>query len=359
MDSGCEAVLVDVNVTTTNGINGTNVVHEEVAEMKTRSKVAVSATGDAGDDESAKPKVRLTRTTMAQKSAEDKDASDGEKKDRKKIVRSGGDAEEAAAGAKSVSQEPATTNGDSATTSVASATAGAVSATSVSLKVAAPAPTATPKKRALERDDDSGINSRASSVSNDDVATPGRMRTRSSRASEIAPSTSTPAYGRTIAARVPLAIYEYDAASFDDDLSIGGASTSKSSVGSSAQKRKAVVYVEEMDDEDAEEGDGADSAVEPAAKRRAAFLVSTGAGIVTSLLYPLRKLRSGIAAIRPYKASSSVSIEIGEEENGAVDDVDGAVAGADESSLSAAGETVAQDNDQQPAREAANTCRLM
>lgn len=307
MDSGCEVVLVDVNGATTNGINGTNGAHEEaVPEMKTRSKAA----GDVGDDDSAKPKVRLTRTTAAPKSADDKEASDGEKKDvaKKKSGRSG--ASDAAEEAKAPSKEP---------DAGAKAPTGAV----------APSATA-PKKKALERDDDSGINSRASSVSNDEVGSSARMRTRSSRASEASTSTS----GRS-AARVPIAIYEFDAASFDDDLS-SRASTSKGA----APKRKAV-YVEEMEEED--------ESAEPVAKRRAAFLVSAGAGIVTSLLYPLRKLRSGIAAVRPFKARPAV--EVGEEEEG--------TSGADDApSSSTAGQSVAQCAEQQPA-DAAKTCSLM
>lgn len=349
MDSGCEVVLVDVNVATTNGINGTNGAHEaEAPEMKTRSKVAV----DAGDDESAKPKIRLTRTTVAPKSADDKDTSDGEKKEKKKSVRSGaGDAEEAAAGAKAASKEPAPATNDDGAASAKAAT-GATAGAGATV----PAPSAIPKKKALERDNDSGINSRASSVSNDDIGASARMRTRSSRAPETAASTSVS--GRTgAAARVPIAIYEFDAASFDDDLPIGGgASTSKGGGVSSAQKRKAV-YIEEMEDDEDEEEDGADNG-EPVAKRRAAFLVSAGAGIVTSLLYPLRKLRSGIAAVRPFKAQLNrvASVEVGEEEDGA----GGAIADDAAVTSSPGGcDTVAQSSDQQPSGEAANTCSLM
>ncbi|KAK7602691.1 hypothetical protein V9T40_006665 [Parthenolecanium corni] len=349
MDSGYEAVLVDGNVATTNGINGTH-THEGVPEMKTRSKVAVGAGGDATDDDSAKPKIRLTRTTAAQN---DKDGSDNEKKDKKKNLRSGGDSEEVTAGAKAVSKEPATAAANSATSGASSKGSAAT----------APTPSAASKKKAPERDDDSGINSRASSVSNDEIATPARMRTRSSRASEIA-STSTPAYRRGSAARVPLSIYEYDAASFDDDLPISAASTSKSSGASSAQKRKAVVYVEEMEEDDDDEVDkGNANSAEPAAKRRAALLVSAGAGIVTSLLYPLRKLRSGIAAVRPYKAQSSAAVVAGAE-SAEQDIVDGAVATATanestDTNTPANSETGAQSSDEPPSDDAANTCSLM
>lgn len=348
MDSGCEAVLVDVNVATTNGINGT---HEEVPEMKTRSK------GDtAAHDDTVRPKIRLIRTTMTQN---DKDGSDTEKKDQKKNLRSGGgDAEEAPAGAKSVSKETATTN------SAAKPAAGAASATGATSKApapTAPTPSAASKKKATERDDDSGINSRASSVSNDDVATPARMRTRSSRAYEVA-TTSTPTYRRGGAARVPLSIYEYDAASFDDDLPLAATFGSKSAGASSAQKRKAVVYVEEMEDDEALQENGADSA-EPKAKRSATFLVSAGAGIVTSLLYPLRKLRSGIAAIRPYKAQSSVADAVSPEHDEQKNGADCAVAVAAHESMETSAltdsETVAQSSDQLQSGEAANTCSLM
>lgn len=341
MDSGYDAVLVDVNVATTNGINGTNGTHEEVAEMKTRSKVAV---GDAAtDDDSAKPKIRVTRTATVQN---DKDGSDTERKDKKKNLRSGsGDAEEAP-GAKSVSKESANTK----------PAAGAANATSKATAQTAP-PSSVTKKKVLERDDDSGINSRASSVSNDDGVTPARMRTRSSRASEIS-STSTPAYKRGGGARVPLSIYEYDAASFDDDLPLTAAFDSKSAGASSAQKRKAVVYVEEMEDDEAPQ-DGAESA-EPQAKRSATFLVSAGAGIVTSLLYPLRKLRSGIAAIRPYKAQSSetdvISVEQDEKTNSAESAVAAAaVAESSDTTAPTDAETEAQCSDQPPT----DTCSLM
>lgn len=131
--------------------------------------------------------------------------------------------------------------------------------------------TGTPvKKKIIEREDDSGINSRASSVSNEEAIVP-RMRTRSSKTSEIL-STSTPTYKKG-QGRMPLSTYEFDDITFDDDLP------------SNSLKRKAVLYIEEMDDEE-ENKEGND---EPIRKR--STVGERGTSFVTTLINPFRLIR--------------------------------------------------------------------
>ena len=210
MDSENEVIIVDENVTT-NGLNGHS---EELGEMKTRSKTS--------EADVVKSKVRSARNVGGQ----DKAGSDTEKKD-KKVVEGAARpvAQDKAAGAAAAKKSAAKGGEDQAGSAVV-----------------LPA-----KKRNVDRgEDDSGINSRASSVSNDD-ATP-RMRTRSSRSSDIA-STSTPA--KKGQGRMPLSTYDFEDANFDDEV-----------LSPSSLKRKAAMIVEEMEEMD-------DDEKEPAAKRAA------------------------------------------------------------------------------------------
>lgn len=257
MDSGNEVIIIEEKLATTNGING-NGTYEEVVvvtaaaaagDMKTRSKGT-----DGGvplEDGAAKPKLRSTRTASTNvHKPDDKAGSDTEKKDRKANLRSGTEAD---------------------TTSKASAAGGdaKASGTVASKKAALPAVTeGTPSKK-KGGDDDSGINSRSSSVSNEDTYS-SRMRTRS----KTALSSSTPASTKKGASRMPLSTYDFEDISFDEDPST-----------SNALKRKATMYVEEMEEENETEP--------PAAKRP--VVAFGGTVLLNALLYPFRAIRGRIS----------------------------------------------------------------
>lgn len=232
MDSGNEVIIVEEKVAT-NGLNGN---YEEVTgvDMKTRSK----ATDGVEDASNVKPK-RSTRTAAPK--SEDKAGSDNEKKEKKMNLRSG-DAEPPKEGK-----------------------AAEAKSSSVAAKKLVES---TPTKKKGEREDDSGINSRSSSVSNEETYS-SRMRTRSKTAEAL--SSSTPASTKK-SSRMPLSTYDFEDISFDEYPST-----------SNSLKRKAVLYVEEMEEPE-------ENASEPPPKR-----VSISSSFVDVLLNPLRAIRGKIS----------------------------------------------------------------
>lgn len=302
MDSENEVVIVDDNSSTTNGI-GFNGNHEETLEMRTRSKVA-------GEEDSTKPKLRSNRnvstTAVAQTAtvSSEKATADNEKKDSKKanqravVTDEVNSKKELALSAVTVdsnsdrmnSKESSTTSGGAASTTArsnAQDTKAASNSSVVTRKnkasdeetgINAATSQAAGKKRTSDREDDSGINSRASSVSNEDF-TP-RMRTRSSRSSDIA-TTSTPLQHKKGQARMPLSTYDFEDVTFDEE-ELTTVKPPTSSAGS--LKRKAVLYIEEMDDDDS-----IINGNEPLQKRPA-LAERSSSNLIYELFNPLRKL---------------------------------------------------------------------
>lgn len=307
MDSENEVIIVD-DIIATNGLNGHS---EDLSEMKTRSKT--------NEGDVMKSKMRSARSVVG---GQDKAGSDTEKKD-KKVTESKPAAKDAAATTtttvKSASQQDKTAN-----------------VTKKSAKVMdeqqqQPVVLLSGKKKNSDREDDSGINSRASSVSNDDSAP--RMRTRSSRSSDIA-STSTPA--KKGPGRMPLSTYDFEDLTFDDDVS-----------SPSSLKRKAVLYVEEMEDADEEEKQ-TDS--EPAAKRPA-LVASTN--FFNAFLNPLRALRGKFSFRTASEDATPATEETTSQQTSNAAKVD---------AVDTAKENVSQPQTSQDDSESTNesqTCRIM
>lgn len=299
MDSENEVVIVDDNSPTTNGI-GFNGNHEETSEMRTRSKVA-------GEEDSTKPKLRSNRnvstTAVAQAGTvtSERATADNEKKDSKKanqravVTDEVNSKRELTLSAATVdsnsdrmnSKESSSTGGAASTTARGNAqdTKAASSSNVVTRKnkasdeetgINAATAQAAGKKKTSDREDDSGINSRASSVSNEDF-TP-RMRTRSSRSSDIA-TTSTPLQHKKGQARMPLSTYDFEEVTFDEEEL-----TTTKPPASSAGKRKAVLYIEEMDDDDNVVNEN-----EPLQKRPA-LAERSSTNLIYEIFNPLRKL---------------------------------------------------------------------
>ncbi len=322
MDSGNEVIIVDDSVATvtTNGINGT---HEEAgAEMKTRSK--------SGDEESAKSKLRNTRAVVSQKSvvapADEKVAVAD---DRKKNLRSSDSADDA----KSTVKEGANTrnaaqekngSGFGAKKGKTVEDEKAV-ATPVAAIVTAASGISAAKKKNVDREDDSGINSRASSVSNDEVVGL-RMRTRSTKSQEVA-STSTPAKRAQL--RASLSGNDFEDGAFDDELP------------SNSLKRKVHVYIEEMDDFDVEENG------EPEVKRP-----SIGETVVNVLWSPFRAIGGKFSVALPRLKSQPKEMKL---ENGDDESAEQEIAPS-EVEASAVEATA---DDRTEAKNISRTCRLM
>lgn len=302
MDSENEVIIVD-EIVATNGLNGHS---EDLGEMKTRSKTS--------EADVVKSKVRCTRNVGSQ----DKGGSDTEKKD-KKVVENKPPSKEPTA-TKSVPQDK---------------TASASAAKKSTTKVIDEQPTVLlqAKKKNTDREDDSGINSRASSVSNEDV-TPARMRTRSSRSSDIA-STSTPA--KKGQGRMPLSTYDFEDIAFDEEI-----------LQPASLKRKAAMIVEEMEEVDEEK----QMDTEPAAKRPA---LAATTNFFNAFLNPLRALRGKFASkSQPTKTDeTSTSEEVASHEISK---------GAKVDTVDTTKENVSQPETSEEVSESTNqpqTCRIM
>ena len=272
MDSaGNEVIIVDDRAQT-NGFNGN--YSEEVSEMKTRSKAATMASGGPGEAAKLRSSSRTNAAAMAANVANSLHKNDdattasataanatgagggssssssvaGEK-DKKMSLRSGVPAADGQPESAGIGKF-----GDSAPVATAVG-AGAGAKKSAALE-ATPATKGGKKGSGSvsggDREDDSGINSRSSSVSTDDTYS-SRLRTRSKRTEPPSLSSSTPASARKTSSRMPLSTYDFD----DDSIILEEDATSTSSSASSLKRKATKVLVEEMDEEEEEDGDNA------------------------------------------------------------------------------------------------------
>lgn len=284
MDSaGNEVIIVDDRAQT-NGFNGNySGIIEEVSEMKTRSKAsggpgeaaklrsssrtnaATSATSNVSNsytknDASAATPASAIAPGAAPSSVISGSAAD---KDKKMNLRSGlADPQAESASVAGKAGDPTVVAGGSK-----------------KIESTPAAPKSTRKGAGSvggDREDDSGINSRSSSVSTDDTYS-SRLRTRSKR-TEAALSSSTPASTRKAASRMPLSTYDFD----DDSIILEEDPTTS---GSSLKRKATKVLVEEMEDDEAGKEDD-----EPPAK----VTVIQRSSFFSVLLNPLKAIRGRI-----------------------------------------------------------------